>query len=69
MILVLNCGSQSIKWKVFDQKLKLVKAGAGIALEDELEKVKNFKPELADAQWECFGSLISDEEAKLYTKQ
>ena len=25
MILVLNCGSQSIKWKVFDEKLKLVK--------------------------------------------
>jgi len=27
MILVLNCGSQSIKWKVFDKKLKLVKQG------------------------------------------
>ncbi|MCX6720038.1 MAG: acetate kinase, partial [Candidatus Staskawiczbacteria bacterium] len=27
MILVLNCGSQSIKWKVFDEKLKVVKEG------------------------------------------
>ena len=27
MILVLNCGSQSIKWKVFDEKLKVVKRG------------------------------------------
>ena len=27
MILVLNCGSQSIKWKIFDKKLKLVKQG------------------------------------------
>ncbi len=26
MILVLNCGSQSIKWKLFDEKLKLVKS-------------------------------------------
>jgi len=25
MILVLNCGSQSIKWKIFDEKLKIVK--------------------------------------------
>ena len=25
MILVLNCGSQSIKWKLFDEKLKLLK--------------------------------------------
>ncbi|MGA2417927.1 MAG: acetate/propionate family kinase [Candidatus Staskawiczbacteria bacterium] len=27
MILVLNCGSQSIKWKVFDDKLKVAKEG------------------------------------------
>lgn len=27
MILVLNCGSQSIKWKVFDENLKAVKEG------------------------------------------
>jgi len=27
MILVLNCGSQSIKWKVFDKNLKVVKEG------------------------------------------
>ena len=27
MILVLNCGSQSIKWKVFDENLKLKKEG------------------------------------------
>ncbi len=27
MILVLNCGSQSIKWKVFDKKLKLLADG------------------------------------------
>jgi len=25
MILVLNCGSQSIKWKIFDENLKLIK--------------------------------------------
>lgn len=27
MILILNCGSQSIKWKVFNKKLKLIKDG------------------------------------------
>lgn len=27
MILVLNCGSQSIKWKVFDKNLKLIQKG------------------------------------------
>ena len=27
MILVLNCGSQSIKWKLFNEKLKVVKEG------------------------------------------
>ena len=27
MFLVLNCGSQSIKWKVFDEKLKVAKEG------------------------------------------
>jgi acetate kinase len=28
MLLVLNCGSQSIKWKLFDSKLNLLKEGA-----------------------------------------
>ncbi len=28
MILVLNCGSQSIKWKIFTDKLKLVNSGS-----------------------------------------
>ena len=27
MILVLNCGSQSIKWKIFDKKLKVASQG------------------------------------------
>ena len=27
MILVLNCGSQSIKWKVFSEKIAQIKAG------------------------------------------
>ena len=43
MILVLNCGSQSIKWKVFDEKLKIVKNGSGLALEEELNKVKDLQ--------------------------
>ena len=46
-ILVLNCGSQSIKWKVFDEKLKVAKEGKSVvldqnsfqkSLEDELKK-------------------------------
>lgn len=50
MILVLNCGSQSIKWKVFDlprgkagEKLKLVKKGSGLVLEEELGKFKDLE--------------------------
>jgi len=41
MILVLNCGSQSIKWKIFDQKLRLKKKGkARGSLKKELKKIK-----------------------------
>ena len=52
MILVLNCGSQSIKWKVFDAKLKPIKEGniKVLASDDykkvlrsELEKIKGFR--------------------------
>jgi len=48
MILVLNCGSQSIKWKVFNEKLKLVQEGKrdvfvpsefSNILEEELNKI------------------------------
>lgn len=48
MILVLNCGSQSIKWKLFDKQLKARKQGRrevldyanyGRDLKDELEKL------------------------------
>jgi acetate kinase len=55
MILVLNCGSQSIKWKVFDQKLKPVKEGLKFVLdqnnfqeilEQELKSLKEFKIDL-----------------------
>jgi len=35
MILVLNCGSQSIKWKVFDNKLKQVAANKRDVLDSE----------------------------------
>ena len=38
MILVLNCGSQSIKWKVFDDKLKLVKEGKSVVLQQDFFK-------------------------------
>ena len=39
MILVLNCGSQSIKWKIFDSKLKLIKKGERVVLDqDEFKK-------------------------------
>lgn len=49
MLLVLNCGSQSIKWKIFDKKLKVAKEGSCAvlgqnffqkSLEEELAKVK-----------------------------
>ena len=48
MILVLNCGSQSIKWKVFDDKLNVAKEGKrevldandfGRTLEEEIRKI------------------------------
>lgn len=43
MILVLNCGSQSIKWKVFTRSLRLKKEGRARnkkALKKELKKIK-----------------------------
>lgn len=52
MILALNCGSQSIKWKLFDENLKIVKQNKREilntddyqkTLEDELSKLKNFE--------------------------
>lgn len=40
MILVLNCGSQSIKWKIFTDKLKLFKAGSrDVFNSDEFENI------------------------------
>jgi len=41
MILVLNCGSQSIKWKLFDKNLRLKKKG-----EKEVFNARNFKRDL-----------------------
>jgi acetate kinase len=35
MILVLNCGSQSIKWKVYDTNLKLAKEGRRVVVGQE----------------------------------
>lgn len=55
MILVLNCGSQSIKWKVFGDRLKVVQEGkCGVlssedfqkSLELELEKIDRTKIDL-----------------------
>jgi acetate kinase len=43
MILVLNCGSQSIRWKVFDEKLKVAKEGKCSILNQE-----NFQEVLKD---------------------
>lgn len=52
MILVLNCGSQSIKWKVFDANLRPIKFGKikVLATDDykkmlrqELEKIRGFR--------------------------
>lgn len=43
MILVLNCGSQSIKWKLFNEKLKPVKEGSLI---EDLSKLTNEKIDL-----------------------
>jgi acetate kinase len=57
MILVLNCGSQSIKWKLFEEKnLKLNKEGKRsilkakdyqVSLEEELKKIKNLKENIS----------------------
>jgi len=55
MILVLNCGSQSIKWKVFNEDLRVAKEGKREILNpidfekilgEEIEKLKNFKIEV-----------------------
>jgi len=55
MILVLNCGSQSIKWKIFSNELKLRKEGHReiynkkdftTNLTQELEKIKNFSTKI-----------------------
>lgn len=52
MILVLNCGSQSIKWKLFDYKLEVLKeakqeifnsADYEKTLESEIAKLKDFE--------------------------
>lgn len=52
MILVLNCGSQSIKWKVFNGELEVAKEGKCAvldqkkftkALEQELQKIKGMQ--------------------------
>jgi len=40
MILILNCGSQSIKWKVYNEKLKLVKQGKReVFITEEFENI------------------------------
>jgi acetate kinase len=51
MILVLNCGSQSIKWKVFDEKMKVVQRGHKKVLDSsEFESI--LKAELGQVgQW------------------
>jgi len=52
MILVLNCGSQSIKWKVFNKNLEIAKEGKCVvlsqetfqkSLEEELKKISDIK--------------------------
>ena len=52
MILVLNCGSQSIKWKIFSEKLKVLDVGEREVLnltdyekflEDEIGKLRDFE--------------------------
>jgi acetate kinase len=55
MILILNCGSQSIKWKLFDESLKQKKEG-GVRIRDaknyskglisELKRIKDFNNEI-----------------------
>ena len=42
MILVLNCGSQSIKWKVFDQNLKVAKEGKKLAILGDDDNLADF---------------------------
>lgn len=53
MILVLNCGSQSIKWKLFNDKLKIVKEGKkggfdkdsfGATLDQEIKNIAGSDP-------------------------
>ena len=40
MILILNCGSQSIKWKIFDSELKVVKEGSRAVFDqDDFQKL------------------------------
>lgn len=55
MIFVLNCGSQSIKWKLFDRGLKLKKEGKRAVfdcknyqkiLEEELKTLSEFKKDI-----------------------
>ncbi len=55
MILVLNCGSQSIKWKLFSEKLKKVKGGDVSVADDkdygnilltEIEKLAEYKADI-----------------------
>jgi acetate kinase len=55
MILVLNCGSQSVKWKLFDDKLKVEKEGKEEIvnsksyqknLEKELKKLDKFRDKI-----------------------
>jgi len=55
MILVLNCGSQSIKWKLFDNNLKLIKEDSFKVLNSkdykkflvsELGKLKEYRKEI-----------------------
>jgi acetate kinase len=55
MILVLNCGSQSIKWKVFNEKMKVVQEGNCAVLDSkdfedilkqELDKIDRTKIDL-----------------------
>lgn len=55
MILILNCGSQSIKWKLFNPNLKVKKEGSAAVLESknyekvllgELSKIKKHEKEI-----------------------
>jgi len=55
MILVLNCGSQSVKWEIFKRNLESVLSGkreyfekekAKKILEEELKKIKNYHSEI-----------------------